>query len=307
MKILIYILSLIPLKVGYLITDIIIFPLLYHLIGYRKKLVRKNLRESFPEKSEQELRDIERGFYHFLCDYFVETIHLASMSRDEMLMRMRFEGLEAIDHSIAQGRSVAVYLGHYCNWEWMSSYPMSLAKDNNADCLQIYHPLQNAAADEWFLGIRQRFGAKCVKMAETLRYLVKAKKDNKPTITGFIADQVPIWESIHHWMTFLNHEETPVLTGAEKIAKKLDMNVYYLDCERIKRGYYKCTLRLITQSPQDYNDFDITEKYFSLMEATIRRQPQFWLWSHNRWKRTKEEYAKRFDINTGKKKSHPDL
>ena len=121
-------------------------------------------------------------------------------------------------------------------------------------------------------------------------------------VMGFIADQVPIWEAIHHWMTFLGHKDTPVLTGAEKIAKKLGMDVYYLDCDRPKRGYYTGTLRLITHEPETFNDYDITERYIGMMEETIIRRPEFWLWSHNRWKRTKEEYEKRFDPVTGKKR-----
>lgn len=302
-----YPLSLIPLRVGYLLGDLLIFPILFHVVRYRRKMVRKNLKDSFPEKSSEELATIERSYFHFLCDYFVETIHQISMSREEMLKRVKFSGLGMIDSSVAEGHSVAVYLGHYCNWEWMASYPMSLGADNNAECLQIYHPLENKKSDEFFLRIREKFGSKCIKMADTLRYLAKAEQQDKRTLTGFIADQVPIWESIHHWMPFLNHEDTPVITGVEKIAKRLKMDIYYLDCDRPKRGYYTAVLKRIAQMPYDIADFEVTEEYIRMMETTIRRRPELWLWSHNRWKRTKEEYYKRFDKETGRKLKNPQL
>ena len=304
---LLYPLSLLPVGVGYFLTDIFVYPILYYVARYRRKMVRKNLKDCFPGKPDEEISRIERSYYHFLCDYFVETLHLISMSEKEMRSRVKFSGLEMIDQSIAQGRSVAVYLGHYCNWEWMASYPMSLGKGNTAECLQIYHPLENKRSDALFLRIRQKFGSKCITMADTLRYLVRAGQQGRQTITGFIADQVPIWEAIHHWMPFLNHEDTPVITGVEKIAKRLGMDIYYLDCDRPRRGHYTATLKRIAQAPYQMPDYEVTEQYIRMMEATIMRRPELWLWSHNRWKRTKEEYAKRFDLNTGKKLPHPNL
>lgn len=299
---LLYLLSLIPLRVSYFFVDVIIYPLLYHVIRYRRRIVHKNLVDCFPEKTEKEIQRIERDFYHFMCDCFVETIYTMSMSEEEMRKRVTCTNVELVKEKLMQGHSVAVYLGHYCNWEWMSSYPLWLGEDNPAECLQISHPLENKGANKVFFGIREKFGAKCITMADTLRYLVRASQSGKQTITGFVADQVPTWESIHHWMPFLNHEETPVLTGVEKIAKRLKMDVYYLDCDRIKRGYYSANVVKIAEVPYDMPDYEITEKYIRLVEATIRRKPELWLWSHNRWKRTKEEYAKRFDLETGKKK-----
>ena len=293
---LLYVLSLLPLSIHYVLSDMI-YLLLYRLIGYRKKVVRQNLRKSFPQKTEQELRQIERRFFHWLCDYFVETVKLITISEEEIKRRMVFKNLEQLNETVAKGQSVAVYLGHYCNWEWVTSMPFWV--NDKAQCGQIYHPLENAESDRIFLKLRQRLGAVCIPMAETIRHIVKYNQQGIPVVIGYISDQVPFWNNIHHWCQFLE-QDTPVLTGTERLARKLNHAVFYLDMKRPRRGYYEGEIKLICQNPKETKDYQITDAYFQMLEQTIRRSPENWLWTHNRWKRTHEEFNLRYDETTGK-------
>lgn len=291
-----YMMSLLPLCILYRISDGL-FYLIYYVVKYRRPLVRKNLTDSFPEKDEKEIIKIERDYYAWFCDYIVESIKLFSMSKKQLKKRMQFVGAERIEQSCENGQSCAVYLGHYCNWEWVTSLPLALS--NDITCGQIYHVLENPAFDQLFLRLRNRMGAVCIPMAETLRKIVKMRQEGKKLVIGFIADQAPFWNNIHYWTDFLHHD-TPVLTGTEKIAKKANFAVYYLDMQRIKRGYYKAEFKLLTDKPKECGEFEITELYMRALEKTIQRQPQYWLWTHNRWKRTREQWLKIIDPVTHK-------
>src|SRR5574344_2827791 len=290
-----YLLSLLPLRVLYVLSDIF-FVLAYYVLRYRRRLVRKNLMDSFPEKKESDIIKIEKGFYLFLCDYIVESMKLLTMSKKDLQRRMVFKGTETVDEIIADGQSCAIYLGHYCNWEWITSLPLYVTKD--AQCGQIYHPLENKDFDRLFLRLRERMGAVCIPMAETLRRIVEFKKKGKQVVVGYISDQVPYWNNIHYWTNFLHHD-TPVLTGTERIAKSANHAVFYLDVRCVRRGYYECEFKLITREPKKYKDFELTEIYFRELEKTIQRDPKYWLWSDNRWKRTHEEFNRRYDLEAG--------
>lgn len=280
--------SILPMKVLYLFSDILFF-LVYHIVRYRRRLVRRNLCDSFPEKDLPEIKRIEQRFYAWFCDYIVETIKLYNISEDEIRRRMKFVGVEQIQASVAKGQSCALYLGHYCNWEWVSSFPLWVG--SCATCGQIYHVLENADFDELMLRIRSRFQAVSIPMADTLRYIVRSKQENKRIVVGFISDQVPFWNNIHYWTNFLNHD-TPVLTGAERLVRKADFAVYYLDVRRERRGYYVGEIKLLCEHPATLPDYAVTESYMRALEKTIQRQPPYWLWTHNRWKRTRKEWER---------------
>ena len=202
---------------------------------------------------------------------------------------MQFIGAEKVRESCQKGQSCTVYLGHYCNWEWVTSLQLWVGED--IACGQLYHPLENKAFDKLFLYLRNRLGAQCIPMAESIRKIMKMRQEDKPIVIGFIADQVPLWNNIHYWTDFLHHD-TPVFTGTEKIARKMNLAVYYLDIQRLKRGYYQAEFKLLTEIPKEKKEFEITETYIRELEKTIQRQPAFWLWTHNRWKRTREQWLK---------------
>ena len=291
-----YLLSLLPMRVLYVISGGL-YLLLYRIVGYRRKVVKKNLTGSFPEKSEEKLRKIEQGFYHFFCDYLVETVKLMTISQEEMKRRIKFRGAELIDEIIGSGQSVTLYVGHYCNWEWASSIPLWINPSTWGG--QVYHPLENKVFDKLFLTIRERMGAHCIAMQDTLREVMKHKCENQPIVMGYISDQKPLWVNIHHWVNFLHHD-TPVLTGTERIARKMNHAVLYVDIQRVRRGYYEAEFKCITREPQKLKEYELTDIYFEMLEKSIRRAPEFWLWSHNRWSRTREEFNHDCEIINGK-------
>ncbi|MDR1090293.1 MAG: lysophospholipid acyltransferase family protein [Prevotella sp.] len=282
-----YLHALLPLRLLYVLSDILYF-WVYIVAGYRLKVVRENLSGSFPEKPEKELRLIERKFYHHFCDYFVETIKLLHISDEEMSRRMKFENMEQVNELMKDGNSVLMFLGHYCNWEWVTSINLNFKDEENIVLSQIYKPLKNKAFDDLFLKIRSRFGSLGIPRYETLRTIVKLRRDKKQTMIGFMADQLPSINNIHYWTDFLN-QDSAVFTGVERIAKKTGFAVTYLDVQKESRGYYKATIKLISNNPAEEPGFKITETYIRAMEKTILREPAYWLWTHKRWKRSRRE------------------
>lgn len=291
-----YIISLLPLRVLYVLSDVL-YLVLYRIVGYRRRTVWTNIVTAFPEMTAEEHQDVVRGFYHFFCDYMVESIKLLTMSEAEMKRRMVFKNAERINEVVESGQSCAIYLGHYCNWEWITSLPLWITP--KAHCGQIYHPLENKDFDKLFLRMRQRFGAKCIAMNNTLREMVRYHKEGQPVVIGYISDQVPMWQNIHHWCNFLHHD-TPVLTGTERIARSMNHAVFYMEVSRVKRGYYEVEFKLVTREPDKMPEYAITDRYFQLLEDTIRKRPELWLWSHNRWKRTREKFNRFYETVDGK-------
>lgn len=289
--------SLLPLGVLYACGRAL-YVLLAYVIGYRKAVIDKNLRNAFPDKSDDERRQLRLEFYAFFCDYIAETIKFATMSREEIARRMTFEDAEVLDELVHQGRSIALMLGHYGNWEMVTSIRRVFTRVD-AGYGHIYHPLENEAMDRLFLTFRNRMGSKSVSMRGTLRWLTEHERAGRPTVLGYISDQVPLWTNIHYWLTFLN-QETPVFTGVERIARKMHQAVFYVDVTRVERGYYKARLVPITLDASQVSDHYVTDRYFALLEQTIRRAPQYWLWSHNRWKRTREEFDRNYEVVGGR-------
>lgn len=288
-----------PLRALYLLSDILAW-LAHSVVKYRVKVVRQNLASSFPEKSEQELREIERRFYHFLTDYFVETVKLLHADDKFMRRRLKVDGIEQINAAVRADRSCVLYLGHLCNWEWVSSLPLVI--DPKASCCQIYHHLNNRGSDKFFYKLRTRFGAHNIEMEDTLRALVGFRREGRPTVTGFIADQAPML-NVHLWLDFLHHE-TGVFTGPERIARMLDAEVFYGHLTRPRRGYYTLKIVPITSDIKSMEQFEPTREYFRLLEQNIRECPPYWLWSHRRWKRTRAMFNEYYGPNADRRLTH---
>ncbi len=284
--------SRLPLGVLYVLADLC-FPLLYYVARYRRKVVTENLNNAFPELSPRERHKIRRRFYRWFCDYVVETLKLLSISRQEMMRRMVIEGVDEMERSLETKPFVFIFLGHYCNWEWVSSIPLWYQKEDSHGA-QLYRPLKNKAFDRLFLEMRSRFGSENISKYEALRHILQLRRDGKKTCIGFISDQTPGWNSIHDWVDFL-HQDTPVFTGTERIAKKVDAAIFFADIRRVRRGYYHLVLRRMTDEPKDFPDYALTEQYMRELEQIIRRQPHLWLWSHRRWKHRRAADGSRLD------------
>lgn len=294
----VYLLSLLPLWMLYLISDGL-FLLVYHVVGYRREVVWKNLTTSFPEKSPAELKTTEREFYHWFCDYIFETFKLLSMSNEKVLRHIEFRGVEELERCYDHGQNCAAILGHYCNWEWLSAVGLAFQRYPQAVMGLIYHPLYNDAFDRLFIKIRSAHGGACIPKQEILRHLVTYKREGRHYLFGYISDQSPRWHNIHFWLPFLNHD-TPVFTGGERIMKKMDDAVFYVDMERPRRGQYICTFRLVSAHAAQEEENGVTCRFFQMLEQSIRRQPAFYLWTHNRWKRTHEEFDRQYVMVNGK-------
>ncbi len=275
-----WIVTLLPLRILYIFSDIF-YPIIYYIIGYRKTVVRTNIKKSFPEKREKELRRIERRFYRFFCDLFVESMYEIHISKKEIKRRFEFVNYESASQQCAESKSVMIMTAHYGNWEWGVNFPLFLPKEIMA--YQIYKKLSNKQFDTFMYKLRAKFGGINVEKRDLLRTMLKMKAENNHGLYLMISDQTPAAKKIHYWTNFLN-QDTPALTGTEQLARKFNYPVYYAETKRIKRGYYQCELIPISINSAETAKFEITEKYMQLLQKTIETQPEYWLWSHRRWK-----------------------
>ena len=285
-----FVLNKLPLAVLHFLSTLLYYPV-YYVAGYRRKVVRDNLVKSFPEKSLEEIKSIEKRFYRSLCDYFVEMIKYYGMSEEKIKKYMKFEGLEHFQAALDRGQSCALYMGHIFNWEYVTSITLHLKRDDTV-VGAIYHPLENERFDALVKNMREQYGAESISMAKTLRRIMQISKEEKKYVIGFIADQVPTWESINHWLDFF-HRDTPVFTGTEKIAYRTHAALFYARMERVKRGYYVMHIEPFAQDAALLPEFEATNTYYRLLTENIRQTPELWLWTHKRWKRTREGYARR--------------
>lgn len=274
-----YGISLLPFPVFYRLSDLL-YLLLYKVAGYRKQVVMENLRNAFPEKTPGELKVIASTYYRNLSDIMLETIKMLTLSRRQLLKRFRLNNPELPEHYYAQGRSVIGIVGHYGNWEW-ACLIQGLSKQPS---LVIYKPLNNPYFNRLFCRMRARTGAVMVPMKRIMRKLVEYR--NRPSMTIFAADQTPVKSESVYWTRFLN-QDTPVFLGAEKIARMNDSVVLFCDINRLGRGRYEVNYKLLFENPRETQEYEITEAHLSYLEKRIRESPADWLWSHRRWKHSK--------------------
>lgn len=276
-----WVITLLPLRVLYLFSDFLYF-VLYYIISYRRKVVAENLTNSFPEKSAVELKIIEKKFYRHLADLIVEILKLTHMSKAQSLAHMKIDNVELLERLYSQGRDVIAVIGHYNNWEWLKS----LVFHTQFQTVSIYKPLQDKRFDKFLLDLRNREGMILTPMSLVVREILEARKANRRSIYSFITDQTPPKGDIKYWTTFLN-QDTPVYLGVEKIAAKYDMAVVFFNVRKISRGYYCYTPELLFEHSTGLPEFAITESHVRKLEETIRENPEFWIWSHRRWKHKK--------------------
>lgn len=270
--------SVLPFPVLYMLSDVF-YLVLYRLIGYRRKVVRENLRNAFPHKTASERLQIERKFFKHLPDVVLEAMKMRTISAAEINRRFRIVNQEEVQQHLDAGRPVVGISAHYANWEW-GLHKLSLSV--NDPVLIIYKPLSNRKFDEAFNAIRARFGAMMVPMKQTLRYLAKYR--NQPHISIFLADQSPRYEESDYAIEFLN-QQTLVFTGPAKMAHRMDAAMVYCHMDRVKRGFYQCTFTTLAAHSKDFSVHELTDLHTRFTENIIINKPEWWLWSHRRWKR----------------------
>ena len=271
-----------PMTVLYLLSDSI-YILLYKIIGYRKRVTRSNLKNTFPEKSDIELEKIETQFYRHFCDVIAETIKSFTISRSSLKKRMKLLNPELLESLHQKKIPLIAVTGHYGNWEWAA---LSLPLQSNYIPQGIYLPIKNKVFNDCMIQSRSRFGLYLISTAVLADKLKGAGNDL--TITGFIADQSPSNPKKAYWMNFLN-QETAVSYGTEKYARDYGLGVVFGKINKIKRGYYTLEYKVVTEDPAKLAKGEITQIHAELLENAILEQPQFWLWTHKRWKHKRPE------------------
>jgi Kdo2-lipid IVA lauroyltransferase/acyltransferase len=280
------VIGLLPLRVLYFISDLIYY-FIFHILKYRKKVVYENLKNSFPNKTDEEIKVVAKKFYRHLCDLFIETIYQPAMDENEIRRRVRFKNPEIIDDYYRKGKHIAAVMGHYNNWEWMCGFPLITPYK----CITIYRQLKDKVFDRHMFDMRSRFGAVLVPMKMSIRKIYEYNQAGQLTITAFISDQAPPREKALFWIDFLN-QDTPVYLGPQQIAKKLDMAVVFFKMKKIRRGYYEFEFVPLFDNASETNGNEITVAHVKELEKLITDQPQYWLWSHRRWKVRREERIK---------------
>lgn len=276
--------ALLPLGVLYVFSDVLRF-FVYHVLRYRRRVVRDNLVGCFPTKTDRDIRRIERRFYRNFVDYIFETVKLLHLSDREIERRVTFEGLENIDFPLAMGKSVTVYFSHTGNWEWTPSVRLHSRYGNERDVVfgQIYRPLRNACFDRLMLKIRGRFDTLNIAKKRTLRVIVETLRANRRFVIGFMSDQKPSHGDAVRIVSFFGRP-TAVITGTETVARRFGTAVVYWEMSKPARGHYHVRVVPMAEDGSQTQPGQLTAAYFELLERNIRRQPDLWLWSHKRWK-----------------------
>jgi len=272
-----YLISLLPFWLLYAVSDVLFF-FLYYVLRYRRDVVQENLQNSFPEKSTKERALIEKEYFSYLADLIMETIKTITLSKKEIERRVVNTNPELLAQYLQTGRSIITVSGHYCNWEYAA---LNFSAVNKSKFMIIYKPLTNEWFDNFFIEVRSRFGGIPVSMSQTMRKMVEYR--NEQTVSVLVGDQTPVRSEVNYFTEFLN-QPTPVFLGIEKLAKSMDDIVVFYHMRRIKRGYYTYTLIPITEHPKQTEQYEITNAHVKCLEEVIRREPQYWLWSHRRWK-----------------------
>jgi Kdo2-lipid IVA lauroyltransferase/acyltransferase len=275
-------LSVWPLQVLYFLSDLM-FPVIYHLVRYRRKVVRVNLINSFPEKNIKELIIIEKKYYRYLCDLFVETVKVKGFSLKEISKRMVLKNPELLNSCFKEGKSAIIITIHHGNWEWLLHMPQFLEHS----LYFVYKPMQNSLFEKYWNSARARFGGKMVSMTIVLRKILEAEKSHNPVLTWLAVDQTPPW--FHpFWIDFMN-QETLFFNGPAKLAKRFDQSIYFQQIKRIRRGYYETWFEPLVLNPSEMTENDIIVSYVRKTESVIRNEPDYYLWSHRRWKHKKQQ------------------
>ncbi len=272
----------IPFWLMYLCSDIF-FLISCYLVRYRKKTVIRNLQNSFPEKTDAEIRKISTGFYRHFSDLVFETLKSFQITEAALKRRMHYKNPEVLDELYKQGKSVALLSGHYGNWEWTSSLPKILKHQVNV----IYRPIQDEIFDKFMKEKRSRFGMLLMAARISLRTMLELEKKGQLSVTYYLTDQTALKDT-DYWTLFLN-QETAVFSGAEKVATRFKQAVVFMDIQKVKRGYYEIEFTKLFDDASQTQTYEVTKTHTKFLEEIIRKRPEYWLWSHKRWKHIRPE------------------
>lgn len=276
-------LAFLPIQLVFFLSELLTF-IVYYIIGYRRKVVETNLKNSFPEKNEKEIERISRKYYRHLSVMIVENVFLRFVSKRKLNKRIEFENIELLEQFYENQKNIIIMLGHFGNWE----YAACISRFSSYKSAAVYKKLTSPVFDKIYYDIRNHLGSEPIEMAESFRKVSALNNANDPFALIMVADQSPMQSDSQHWMRFMN-QDTGVFLGSEKLAKRFDFPVFYLHLHRTRKGSYKGVFKLISDKPKESEPKKITEKYFKYLEESIKDNPRNWLWSHRRWKNTPPE------------------
>lgn len=275
---LLYQLSKLPMMILYRFSDIIYW-LMYRVVGYRKKVVYENLRNSFPNKSDEEISAISKAFYKNFADYIVETAKALTVSDHELRVRVQHLNRDLFHEAKTEGKNVVLLCGHLFNWEWLNALATIIPQEN---CHPVYRKMQSDFWEDEIKKIRNRFNNKALEAKEVIRQMLSAPNDGNSAYM-FVADQSPYVDDVRYGLKFLN-QKTPVFTGYDKLATRRDLAFIYCDVKKVKRGYYQVNYYRIYPENEQFMPMEVVRKFHKLLENTIRKRPENYLWSHRKWK-----------------------
>jgi KDO2-lipid IV(A) lauroyltransferase len=276
-----YAISIAPMFTLYGLSDIL-FVITFYIVRYRRKVVRRNLTNAFPHKSEEEIQLIEHKFYNHFCDLLIESIKGLTISKKEIEKRFIVKNPALIEHYFNENKSIILYAAHQGNWEWLSFLPLIIPHQAST----FYQPLTNRYFDDLMKLIRSRFGGQCIESNKGYKFIIAMNEKGVKTLNCIIGDQSPAKTATKHWTQFLN-QDTAFLIGADRIAKKSNQVLVFPAFTKLRRGYYELNFETIEEFPKDKDSSVLIDGYVSLLEKTILNAPELWLWSHNRWKLNK--------------------
>lgn len=273
-----WIITLLPLRILYFFSDLL-FIILYYFPSYRRKVVDENLKNSFPEKSPEEIRLIGKRFYRHLADLFIETLKLTHLGNKELTERFTISNPELLESLYNSGRDLVIVHSHYNNWEWLVCLPLY----TKYKCISIYKPINNKTFEKFVNNLRSRNNMGLTPTKNVIRDIIENRGKNIRCLYGFIADQTPAKGEIRYFTDFLN-QDTPVYLGIEKIAVKFDMSVVFFNVQKVRRGHYNLTVELLFEKTKGLPEYAVTEAHVKRLEDVIRKNPEYWIWTHRRWK-----------------------
>ncbi|AZB11154.1 lipid A biosynthesis acyltransferase [Chryseobacterium sp. G0162] len=276
-KILFFI-SKLPLRILYIFSDVIFF-LNYYLVGYRKKVITQNLRNSFPDKSDDEIRKIRKKFYGNFSDYLVETIKSFSISETEARVRMQHINQDLFHEVKAEGKNIILLAGHVFNWEWINALAKIVPQKH---CHPVYRKVNSNFWENQMKKVRNKFGNEALEANEVIRNIFKSP-NNGDSIYMFVADQTPHFSHVTYGLEFLN-QRTPAFIGYDKLATRMDLAFIYCEMKKVKRGYYQVNYYRIYPDQEKFTEHEVVRKFHKMLENTLRKHPDNYLWSHRKWK-----------------------
>lgn len=270
--------SKLPLRVFYMISDLM-YLVIYHIVGYRRKVILENLQNSFPTKSPFEIKEIQKKFYVNFCDYIVETFKSFTISSTELRVRVQHINQEIFHDSKAENKNVILLAGHIFNWEWYNALATIIPQENS---FPVYRKVQNGFWEENIKTLRNRFGNEALEAKEVVRHIFRNPNDGN-SVYMFVADQTPHSSEVTYGLNFLN-QKTPVFVGYDKLSTRMDLAFVFCEMKKVKRGYYQINYHRIYPDGEKFVEHEVVKKFHHLLENTINKRPDNYLWSHRRWK-----------------------